>query len=281
MLMLKILRAFGYYLSSFYFASMVSGCRVNTCVSVIREQQHGGCPRSEEPRRDDRRAERDREKSRERVRERERDERPREHSHDRTRDRDSREEKHHHRDRERTRDRERGKDREREHGRDRDRDRDRRDRDRDKDRGRDYDRERDRGRSHDRHRERGRDRGERERPSHERERGHMHERDADYANGGPKHDKNLSSYGQDYGYGHYEQHKGHEAFGYGQDGRGHETEHSKRHDHEYYRVDSYSKMETNYQVQPNNAEPEGPEEGEAYEEGDYQYHRAGEHMNEA
>jgi U1 small nuclear ribonucleoprotein len=34
-------------------------------------------------------------------------------------------------------------------------------------------------------------------------------------------------------------------------------------------------------VQPNNAEPEGPEEGEAYEEGDYQYHRAGEHMNDA
>ncbi|KAG2538868.1 hypothetical protein PVAP13_9NG358300 [Panicum virgatum] len=64
-----------------------------------REQQHGGRPRSEEPRRDDRRAERDREKSRERVRERERDERPRERSHDRTRDRDSREEKHHHRDR--------------------------------------------------------------------------------------------------------------------------------------------------------------------------------------
>ena len=58
MLMLKILRAFGYYLSSFYFASMVSGCRVNMCVLVIREQQHGGRPRSEEPRRDDRRAER-------------------------------------------------------------------------------------------------------------------------------------------------------------------------------------------------------------------------------
>ncbi|CAN6294030.1 unnamed protein product [Urochloa humidicola] len=246
-----------------------------------REQQHGGRPRSEEPRRDDRRADRDREKSRERVREKERDDRTREHSHDRTRDRDAREEKHHHRDRERTRDRERGKDREREHG--RDRDRDRRDRDRDRDRARDYDRERDRGRSHDRHRERGRDRGERdyERTSHERDRGHLHERDADYGNGGPKHDKNMSSYGQDYGYGQYEQHKGHEAYGYAQDGRGHETEHSKRHDHEYYRVDSYSKMETNYQVQPNNAEPEGPEEGEAYEEGDYQYHRADEHMNEA
>jgi hypothetical protein len=59
MLMLKILRAFGYYLSPFYFASMISGCRVNNCVFlVIREQQHGGRPRSEEPRRDDRRAER-------------------------------------------------------------------------------------------------------------------------------------------------------------------------------------------------------------------------------
>ncbi|CAN6299898.1 unnamed protein product [Urochloa humidicola] len=220
-----------------------------------REQQHGGRPRSEEPRRDDRRADRDREKSRERVREKERDDRTRERSHDRTRDRDAREEKHHHRDRERTRDRERGKDREREHG--RDRDRDRRDRDRDRDRARDYDRERDRARSHDRHRERGRDRGERdyERTSHERDRGYLHERDADYGNGGPKHDKNMSSYGQDYGYGQYEQHKGHEAYGYGQDGRGHETEHSKRHD--------------------------WPEEGEAYEEGDYQYHRAGEHMNEA
>ena len=84
-----------------------------------------------------------------------------------------------------------------------------------------------------------------------------------------QHDKNLSSYGQDYGYGQYEQHKGHDAYGYGQDGRGHETEHSKRHEHEYYH-------EANYQMQPNNAEPEGPEEGEAYEEGDNQYHRAGE-----
>ncbi|XP_062200388.1 U1 small nuclear ribonucleoprotein 70 kDa-like [Phragmites australis] len=241
-----------------------------------REQQPAGRPRSEEPRRDDRRADRDREKSREKVRERDRDERTRERSHDRTRDRDSREEKHHHRDRERTRDRERGKDRERDHG--RDRDRDRRDRDRDRDRGRDNDREKDR----DRHRERGRDRDrDYERASRERDRGHLHDKDADYGSGVPKHDKNLSNYGQDYDYSQYEQHKGHEAYGYGQDGRGRETEHSKRHEHEYYRVDSLGKMEANYQVQPSNAEPEGPEEGEAYEEGDYQYHRAGDHMNDS
>ncbi|GJN20327.1 hypothetical protein PR202_gb07693 [Eleusine coracana subsp. coracana] len=247
-----------------------------------REQHHGGTagrPRSEEPRRDDRRADRDREKSRERVRERDhRDERTHERSHDRTRDHDSREEKHHHRDRDRTRDRERGKDRERDHG----RDRDRRDRDRDRDRGRDYDREKDRGRSHDRHRERGRERDrDYERTSHERDRGYLRERDADYANGGSEHDKSLSSYGQDYGYSQYEQHKGHEPYGYGQDGRGRETEHSKRHEHEYYRADSYGKMEANYQVQAHNVEPDGPEEGEAFEEGDYQYHQAPERMNEA
>jgi len=240
----------------------------------MREQQHSGTagrPRSEEPLRDDRRADRDREKSRERVRERDhRDERTRECSHDRARDRDSREEKRHHRDR----DRERGKDRERDHG--RDRDRNRRDKDRDRDRGRDYDREKDRDRSHDRHHERGR---ERER-GHERDRGYIHERDSDYANGGPKHDKSMPNYGQDYGYGLYEQHKSHEPYGYGQDGHGRENEHSKRHEYEYYRVDSYSKMEPNYQMQPHNVEPDGPEEGEAFEEGDYQYHQAAERMNE-
>ncbi|KAF0929147.1 hypothetical protein E2562_016386 [Oryza meyeriana var. granulata] len=221
-----------------------------------REQQHAGRPRSEEPRRDDRRADRDREKSRERPRERDRDERTRERSHDRTRERDSREDRHHHRDRDRTRDRERGRDRERDHGRERDRERDRRDRDRDRDRGRDYERDRDRG--HDRHRERGRDRDrDYERASHERDRGHLHERDADYANGEPKHDRSLAGYDQEYGY-NYEQHKSHDAY---------ETERSKRHEHEYY------------QMQPNNTEPEGPEEGEAYEEGDYQYHQADEHHN--
>ncbi|TVU31404.1 hypothetical protein EJB05_23088 [Eragrostis curvula] len=110
---------------------------------------------------------------------------------------------------------------------------------------------------------------------------HLHERDADYTNGGPKHDKSMSSYGQDYGYSQYEQHKTHEPYGYGQDGRGRETEHSKRHEHEYYRADSYGKMEANYQTQPHNAEPDGPEEGEAFEEGDYQYHQAAERMNEA
>ncbi|XP_062206057.1 U1 small nuclear ribonucleoprotein 70 kDa-like isoform X2 [Phragmites australis] len=244
-----------------------------------REQQLAVRPISEEPRRDDRRADRDREKSRESVRERDRDERTRERSHDRTRDRDSREEKHHHRDRDRPRDRERGKDRERDHG--RDRDRDRRDKDRDRDRGRDYDREKDRDRSHDRHRERGKDRDkDYERASRERDRGHVHDREADYANGGPKHDKSLLHYGQDYGYSQYEQHKGHDPYGYDQDGRGHESERSKRHEREYYRVDSYGKMETNYQGQPNNAEPDGPEEGEAYEEGAYQYQQAGERMNE-
>uniref|UniRef100_A0A0D3HAK9 RRM domain-containing protein n=1 Tax=Oryza barthii TaxID=65489 RepID=A0A0D3HAK9_9ORYZ len=223
-----------------------------------RDQQHAGRPRSEEPRRDERRADRDREKSRERPRERDRDERTRERSHDRTRERDSKEDRHHHRDRDRTRDRERGRDRERDHGRDRDRDRerDRRDRDRDRDRGRDYERDRDRG--HDRHRERGRDRErDYERASHERDRGHVHERDAEYANGEPKHDRNLAGYDQEYGY-NYEQHKSHDAY---------ETERSKRHEHEYY------------QMQPNNTEPEGPEEGEAYDEGDYQYHQAADEHN--
>uniref|UniRef100_A0A0D9XHC7 RRM domain-containing protein n=1 Tax=Leersia perrieri TaxID=77586 RepID=A0A0D9XHC7_9ORYZ len=62
----------------------------------------------------------------------------------------------------------------------------------------------------------------------------------------------------EYGYNQYEQHKSHDAY---------ETERSKRHEHEYY------------QMQPMNTEPEGPEEGEAYEEGDYQYQQADEHNN--
>lgn len=226
-----------------------------------REQPSAGRPRSEEPKRDDRRTDRDREKSSEKVRERDRSEKPRERSHDRMRERDSREERHRHRDRDRTRDRDRdrGRDREKDHG----RDRDRRDRDRDRDRGRDHDREV-RGRSHDRQRERGRDR-ERDHghANHERERTRLHDRDADYANGEPKHERSLADYGQDYGYNQHEQHKNHEAYGYGQDGRGHETERSKQLEFEYYKV------------QPN-TEPEGPEEGEAYEEGDYQYYQAAE-----
>jgi U1 small nuclear ribonucleoprotein 70kDa len=40
-------------------------------------------------------------------------------------------------------------------------------------------------------------------------------------------------------------------------------------------------MEPNYQIHPQNVEPDGPEEGEAFEEGDYQYHQAAERMNEA
>ncbi|KAM3407923.1 hypothetical protein ACQJBY_001324 [Aegilops geniculata] len=225
-----------------------------------REPSSVGRPRSEEPKRGDSRVDRDREKSRERIRERDRDENPRERSHDRIRERDSREERHHHRDRDRTRDRDRGRDREKDHGRDRDRDR----RDRDRDRGRDHDREKDRGLSHDRHRERGRDRErDHERASYERDRAHLKDRDAEY-NGEPKHDRSMADYGKHYGSNQYEQHKSYESYHYQvQGGHGHETESSKRHEHEYY------------QAQPN-TEPEGPEEGEAYEEGDYQYHQVAE-----
>ncbi|KAM0883447.1 hypothetical protein ACQ4PT_031636 [Festuca glaucescens] len=214
-------------------------------------QNAAGRPRSEEPRRDDRPADRDREKSRERVRERDRDERPRERSHDRTRD--PREERPHHRDRERTRDRDRERDPERDRG------RDRRDRDRHKDHGRDRDQDRDRKRerSHGRGRDRDRDyeRTSHEqdpardrdykRARHEHDRGHLQESDSDYGNGDP-------SYRQ------HEHHRSHEQYGYGQP----ETERPKRHDH--YGDDSHSKMPTNYQGQPDDAEPEGPEEGEAY-----------------
>jgi U1 small nuclear ribonucleoprotein len=91
----------------------------------------------------------------------------------------------------------------------------------------------------------------------------LHERDDDYANGELKHDISLVGYGPDYGYNQHEQHKNHEAYGHGQDGRGHETERSKQHELPYH------------QAQPN-TEPEGPEEGEAYEEGDYQYLQAAE-----
>ncbi|KAM0866390.1 hypothetical protein ACQ4PT_042646 [Festuca glaucescens] len=144
-----------------------------------REQPSAGRPRSEEPKRDDRRTDRDREKSSEKVRERDRSEKPRERSHDRMRERDSREERHWHRDRDRTRDRDRdrGRDCEKDHG----RDRDRRDRDRDRDRGWDHDREVC-GRSHDRQRERGRDRERNHGHANpERERIRLHDRDADYA----------------------------------------------------------------------------------------------------
>ncbi|KAL5229951.1 hypothetical protein ABZP36_028727 [Zizania latifolia] len=223
-----------------------------------REQQYAGRLRSEEPRRDDRHSDRDREKSRERIRERSRDERTCERSHD-----DSREERHHHKNRERTRDRDQEKDKERDRG------HDRRDRDKHRDHSRDYEREREHGRSHDRHRDRGRDRDkDYERSSYERDRGHLRERDADYSNGEPKHDRNLVDYGQDYSYKHYEQHKSHETYGYCQDGRGHETVHIKQHE-----------MATNYQSRPDNLEPEGPEEGEAYEEDDYQYPRADDYKN--
>ncbi|CAM0957141.1 unnamed protein product [Alopecurus aequalis] len=226
----------------------------------VREQS-AGRPISEEPKRDERRVDRDREKSSEKLRERDRSEKPRERSHDRMRERDSREERHRHRDRDRTRDRDRGRDREKDHG----RDRDRRDRDRDRDRGRDHDREKVRGRSHDRQRDRGRDRErDHEQAYHERERPHLHERDADYANGEPKHDRSLAGdYGHDYGYNQHEKHKSHDAYGIGQDRHGHETERLKQHEFGYCQAQL-------------NTEPEGPEEGEAYEEGDYQYHQTAE-----
>ncbi|KAF6983717.1 hypothetical protein CFC21_001846 [Triticum aestivum] len=234
-----------------------------------REQQNAaGRPRSEEPRRDDRPADRDREKSRDRVRERDRDEKTRERSHDRTRDRDPREDRHHHRDRERTRDRDRERDQERDRG------RDRRDRDRHKDHGRDRDQDRDRKRerSHGRGRDRDRDyerasheqdpRRDRDykRARHEHDRGHLQESDADYGNG-------------ELGYNQHEHHRSHEQYGYGLDGH----ERSKRHEH--YRDDPHSKMATNHQGQPENAEPAVPEEGEAYEEGDYQHIQASEYRN--
>ena len=96
-----------------------------------------------------------------------------------------------------------------------------------------------------------------ERASYERDRAHLKDRDSEY-NGEPKHDRSMAEYGKHYGANQYEQHKSYESYCYQvQGGHGHETESSKRHEHEHY------------QAQPN-TEHEGPEEGEANEEGDYQ-----------
>ncbi|VAH03357.1 unnamed protein product [Triticum turgidum subsp. durum] len=172
--------------------------------------------------------------------------RDREKSRDKVRERDRDENP---RERSHDRIRERDSREERHHHRDRDRTRDRdRGRDREKDHGRDRDRDR---RDRDRDRDRGRD--------HDREK----DRDSEY-NGEPKHDRSMADYGKHYGSNQYEQHNSYGSYRYQvQGGHGHETESSKGHEHEYY------------QAQPN-TEPEGPEEGEAYEEGDYQYHQAAE-----
>ncbi|CAL4925815.1 unnamed protein product [Urochloa decumbens] len=193
---------------------------------AARDQQPVGGPRSEEPRRDDHRADRNLEKSRKRVRERDQDERTCERSHDRPRDHESREGRHSHRDRDRTLDKDQGRDRERDRG--RDRDRNRHDRDKHRDHGRDYDRGvREHERTHNRHRGHGRDhRKDYEHAGH-RDGSHLQERGA-YSNGDPRHERIMAGYGQDYGYN--EQHKSHDAYGYDQDGLGHENEHSKPHE---------------------------------------------------
>ncbi|KAL6642850.1 hypothetical protein ACP70R_021031 [Stipagrostis hirtigluma subsp. patula] len=104
--------------------------------------------------------------------------------------------------------------------------------------------------------------------------------DAEYGSGDLRHERNMADYSQDYDYNNpYEQRKTHDAHGYGQDGQGHGTEGSKRHSHEYHREKSYSKMTANYQEQPNDSESEAPEEGKAYEEGGHQFHRADEYKN--
>ncbi|XP_062205042.1 U1 small nuclear ribonucleoprotein 70 kDa-like [Phragmites australis] len=188
-----------------------------------REQQLAGRPRSEEPRRDDRHADRDQDKSHERRQGRDRDGRTRERSHDWTRDRESREQRHNHRDRDRTQDKDQERDRERDRGRDC----------HDRDKHRDHGREREHERSHDQHRDRGRDRDrDYKRAGHQRDRGHLHDSDAECGTGDPRHERNMADYGQEYGYNHYEQHKGHDTYSYGQDGHGYETERSKRHKHE-------------------------------------------------
>ncbi|KAG1354496.1 U1 small nuclear ribonucleoprotein 70 kDa-like [Cocos nucifera] len=279
-------------------STRIGGEEVNQKYSGREQQQvASGPPRSEEPRsRDDRHL--DREKSRERGRERER-ERSRERSYDRTRDRDTREERHHHRDRDRNRDRER--DRERNRGRDRDR---AGDRDRERDRGRDYDRDRERERDHDRPRERERER-ERDRvydrASHERGRGHTHERDAHYDYIEPKHDREMPGmnardfdhgqsdhgrewydgpkHGQEHDYYRYEQQRNQEQPDY-QEHHGlgdpqHDLEHSRRHEHEYYNHAPYGKVDPlNYHSEFNRAGSESHEEGEAFGDQDYEHHRS-------
>ncbi|XP_073002354.1 U1 small nuclear ribonucleoprotein 70 kDa [Typha latifolia] len=248
-----------------------------------REQQQiaSGRPRSEEPRvRDDRHLDRDREKSRERGKDKDRErEKSRERSHDRTRDRDTREERHHHRDRERNKERERERDRGRDRGRDKDRERDR------GRESRNYDRDRERERDHDRHRDRDREREkDYERASHERDRSHMHEKDADY-DIEPKHDRDLpgvkarefdqveSDNGQEWNDGSKRGTHGH-----GLDSLGHESDRSKRHEHEYYDHEPYSKAGTlDYQNQLNRGGSEPREEGEAYDERDYEYYGADEY----
>ncbi|CAN6323538.1 unnamed protein product [Urochloa humidicola] len=224
---------------------------------AARDQQPVGGPRSEEPRRDGHRADRNLEKSRKRVRERDQDEKTCEHLHDRTRDRESREGRHSLRDRDRTLDRDQGRDRERDRG--RNRDRSRHDRDMHRDHGHDYDRVRERGRTHNRHRDHGRDHSKDYEHAGHRDGGHLQERGA-YGNDDPRHERNMTGYGQDYGYN--EQRKSHDA--YCQDGLGHENEHSKPHEHGYRTIGKTPG--------PISTEPGAPEEGEAYQKGDHQFH---------
>ncbi|CAN6282530.1 unnamed protein product [Urochloa humidicola] len=226
---------------------------------AARDQQLVGGPRSEEPRRDDHRADRNLEKSRKRVRERDQDERTCERLHDQTRDRESREGRHSRKDRDRTLDKDQGRDRERDHG--HDRDRSRRDTDKHRDHGRDYDRVRERERTYNRHRDHGRDRSKDYEHAHHRDRGHLQEKGA-YGNVDHRHERNMTGYGQDYGYN--EQSKSHDAYGYGQDGLGHENKHSKPHEHGYCAIGKTPG--------PISTEPGASEEGEAYQKGDDQFH---------
>ncbi|CAN6298843.1 unnamed protein product [Urochloa humidicola] len=225
---------------------------------AARDQQLVGGPRSEEPRRHDHRADRNLEKSRKRVRERDQDERTCERLHDRTRDRESREGWHSRRDHDRTLDKDQGRDRERDHG--HDRDHSRRDTDKHRDHGRDYDRGvRERERTYNRHHDHGRDHSKDYEHAGHRDRGHLQEKGA-YGNVDHRHERNMTGYGQDYN----EQSKSHDAYGYGQDGLGHENKHSKPHEHGYRAIGKTPG--------PISTEPGAPEEGEAYQKVDDQFH---------
>ncbi|TVU32056.1 hypothetical protein EJB05_23774 [Eragrostis curvula] len=210
-----------------------------------REQKLAGRPRMEDSRRDGHHADRERQKSRERVRGRDQVERTHARSHERARDRESKEERHIHRNRDRTREHDQVTDR----GRDCGHDRDRHGKDKPRYHGRDYDRVREHERSHDRGRDRGRDR---EGAGHKRNRGQLHDRDAEYGNVEIKRGRNMADYGQD--------------------GHGHETDCSKEHD--YYQEDPYGKMSGNYRAPPKNLEPEAAEKGKESVECDYQFHQA-------
>ncbi|KAG1362205.1 U1 small nuclear ribonucleoprotein 70 kDa [Cocos nucifera] len=267
-------------------STRIGGEEVNQKYSGREQQQvTSEHARSEEPRsRDDRHLDRDKGKSRERGKERERErERSHERSYDKARDRDAREDRHHHRDRDRNRDR----DRERDHGRDRDR---ARDRDRERDRGRDYDRDRERDRDRPRERERERDR-DYDHASHERDRGHTHDRDADHDYIEPKHDRELPemkasdfdhgepNHGRDWSDGPkhgnehdypYEHQRNQKQYDFKLQGLGDPQNDTEPRNHvPYDKVDH-----VNYPSRFNHVESESREEGEAFGDEDYEYHRS-------